>query len=66
MSSKKEDELKYEEESTNEDFSLEDLSNSIEVQIQASEINLKSSFGCIYLLLGGIFITGIVALVHFW
>jgi hypothetical protein len=46
--------------------SKEELASDMQVEIQALGINLESSLNVVKLLLLGIFILGIVALVHFW
>jgi len=46
--------------------SKEELASDIQIEIQALGINIKSSLGIVILLLLGIFILGVIALVHFW
>jgi len=49
-----------------EDKSHEELANDIQVEIQALGINIEHSLSTVKVLLFGIFVLGIIALVHFW
>lgn len=50
-----------------DDFkSSEELTQDIQIEIQALGINLKNSLGSISILLLMILILGVITLVHFW